>query len=91
MIFFLRFDNLRYGLSTRSASKLLLLNLNILCGKYHGTMNVEERVKFMNIFSLVMKRTIIHLYLNKTNNIVLHTYLIASFCDEPCGFAMYCI
>ena len=29
---------------------LLLLNLNILSGKYHGAMNVVERVQFINIF-----------------------------------------
>ena len=45
----------------------------------------------MNIVSLVMKRTVIYRYLNKNNNIALDMYLIASFCDEPCCFAMYCI
>ena len=29
---------------------LLLLNLNILNGKYHRAMNVAKRVEFMNIF-----------------------------------------
>ena len=52
-------------------------------------MTAEERVKFMNIFSLVMKRTIIYRYLNKSTNIALDMYLIALFCDEPC--ALLCI
>ena len=38
-----------------------------------------------------MKRTMIYQYLNKSNNIALDMYQIALFCDEPCGFAMYCI
>ena len=38
-----------------------------------------------------MKRTMIYRYLKKSNNIALDMYLIALFCDEPCGFAMYCI
>ena len=38
-----------------------------------------------------MKRTMIYQYLNKSNNIALGMYRIELFCDEPCGFAMYCI
>ena len=34
---------------------LLLLNLNILSGKYHRAMNVAERVEFMNIFLKLWK------------------------------------
>ena len=33
----------------------------------------------------------IYQYLNKSNNIASDMYLIALFCDKPCGFAMYCI
>ena len=33
----------------------------------------------------------IYQYLNECNNIALDMYRIALFCDEPCGFAMYCI
>ena len=64
--------------------KLLHLNLNILDGKYHGAMNVEER-------DIFMKEQIIYRHLNKSTDIALDMYLIASFCDEPCDFAVCCI
>ena len=35
-----------------------------------------------------MKATMIYRYLNESNEIALDIYLIALFCDEPCGFAM---
>ena len=44
----------------------------------------------MNIFFGYEKKKI-YQHLNKSNNIALDMYRIALFCDESCGFAMYCI
>ena len=54
---------------------LLLLNLNILSGKYHGAKHVEERVKFMNIFFGYERNN--NSSVNKSNNIAFDMYLIA--------------